>query len=649
MKRLWILVSCVVAGGFGAPLLLAQPAMPWPYQTDIPKPAQAVVGLAGGSEPDIVRYLMAQGASNVRIAPDGRSIFYLSSLTGQPQVWSVAAGGGAPRQLTFGAGVDGIEISPRGQELLVAADTGGDERVGMNWLSVDGLRERIALPKSPAYRLFGDWSPNDRRFTYASTERNGRDFDVWIADAETGASTKVFDGTYAYLPTGWRPRSDQILVSESRGEDANDLHLLDLASGQLRTLFKPQVAAAYRNFTWLPDGSGFYLTTDQDREFRALARYDLASGTITWVETPAHDVEWAGLSADDAYLVWQTDEGGFSRLHARDAKSGRPLAPPRLPDGVYSVDLASAAPVVSVRVSGPGTPGDVYLWNLATGAVEQVFQATTAGLDFSAMATPENVQFEARDGVVLNGLLYRPEGVAGGAKTPVYLQLHGGPTFHARPYYSAAVQYLVARGIAVLDFNYRGSTGSGKRYARLNDKRLRPNEIGDLADAAAWISAQPGLDDKRIAVGGGSYGGYLTNAVLGAYPNLFVAGVSMVGTSDWLPGLEQASPELLASDREEYGDVSDPSDRAFFKSISPIHTAHRIKVPMLVQHGANDPRNPVSQSDQLVLKVREAGTPVTYLRYPDEGHGLSGVANRVHFYRMMAAFLEERFDMKKQR
>lgn len=617
----------------------------WPYEEDIPEPAPAVVGLAGSGEPDIVRYLMAQGAFGVRIAPDGRTIAYLSTLTGQPQVWTVDAEGGAPRQLTFGAGVDGIEFAPDGAGLLVEADSGGDEKAGMNWLAVDGRRERPVLARSDAYRLFGDWSPDGGRLAYASTERNGRDFDVWVADLTTGATRRAFDGSYAYLPTAWRPGSEQVLISETRGEDANDVHLLDLATGELRTLFEPEAAAAYRSFDWLPDGSGFYLTTNQEREFLALASYDLASGTLTFVETPDHDIEWSGLSPDGRYLAWQSDEGGFSRLHARDLTSGRTLQTPRLPAGVYTIDMAEAAPVASVRISGPGTPGDVWVWNLASSEASRAVASTGAGLDLDAMAVPEVVRFEARDGVMLNGLLYRPRGLAKGAKAPVYLQLHGGPTYHARAGYSSAVQYLVARGIAVLDFNYRGSTGSGKSYARLNDKRLRPNELNDLADAAAWIAARPDLDGDRMAVGGGSYGGYLANAVLGAHPDLFVAGVSMVGTSDWVAGLEETSPALAASDREEYGDINDPADRAFFRSISPINTADRIRAPMLVQHGANDPRNPVSQSDRLVVKVREAGTPVAYLRYPDEGHGFSGVANRVHFYRTMAAFLEERFGM----
>ncbi|RYG11060.1 MAG: hypothetical protein EON96_15780 [Caulobacteraceae bacterium] len=196
---------------------------------------------------------------------------------------------------------------------------------------------------------------------------------------------------------------------------------------------------------------------------------------------------------------------------------------------------------------------------------------------------------------------------------------------------------------SVLDFDYRGSTGKGKVGATLNDRRLRVNELGDLADAVAWIRTQPGLDGSRVAVGGASYGGYLTNAVLGADPDLFIAGVSEVGVADWVRNLENASPQLQASDRLEYGDVHDPDDRAFIATLSPMNNAARIRAPLLVQVGANDPRNGAEEQDQFVQAIRDAGGTVAYRRYEGEGHIMTDLPNIIDFYRAKAAFLLEQF------
>jgi dipeptidyl aminopeptidase/acylaminoacyl peptidase len=236
-----------------------------------------------------------------------------------------------------------------------------------------------------------------------------------------------------------------------------------------------------------------------------------------------------------------------------------------------------------------------------------------------------------------------PRRALGAGRPPVFVSLHGGPSSYATPTYQPDLQYYVARGIAVLDLNYRGSTGHGRDFAELNDRELKANEPGDIADAVAWLRSTGRFDPERVAVGGVSYGGYLTNLVLGTYPDLFVAGVSVVGVSDWVTALEGASPSLRASDRLEFGDIGDPAVREFFARLSPINNAERIRTPLIVLHGANDPRDPVTESDRFVERIRAAGGDVTYLRFPDEGHGISRLANRIHAYRRTAAFLEEQF------
>jgi dipeptidyl aminopeptidase/acylaminoacyl peptidase len=296
-------------------------------------------------------------------------------------------------------------------------------------------------------------------------------------------------------------------------------------------------------------------------------------------------------------------------------------------------------------VSGPGLPGDIWTWNVASGAVQRATASSTAGLDMTAMVVPEHHSFPARDGLELHGLLYLPEGVPAGEKPPVLLSVHGGPTAQARPGFNAVHQYLLTRGIAVFDLNFRGSTGYGKSFARANDGRERAVEYLDMADAVAWLGEQGWVDAGRAAVMGGSYGGYLTMAAVTRLPDSFRSGVAFVGVSNWVSALEGASPSLKASDRIEYGDIDDPADRAFFETVSPITYVDGNEIPVMVLHGANDPRDPVTESDQLVRAIRESGGVVEYLRFPDEGHGIRKLDNRIIAYRRIADFLERTLEV----
>lgn len=305
----------------------------WPFPQDIPKPGPVAVGLAGAPEPDLVRHFSVRGPlGDAKIAPDGRTVAYRHEMTGVAQVYALDLESGRTRQLSFGRRVSGFDFSPAG-EILLSADRDGDEREGYTIISVDGMKERLARERSDAFLSFGDWSSDGQRFAYASTERNGDDFDIFVAGADSSAPKEVYRGRYGNSVESWRPGADQLIVSETRGEDAADVYLLDLASGKRTPLFKPKVASAYSGFAWKPDGSGFYLATNQGREFAALAYYDMARKRLSIIEAPEADVEEVALFGKGRYLAWTTNEGGYSRLHLRDLESGQDLSIPALPEG----------------------------------------------------------------------------------------------------------------------------------------------------------------------------------------------------------------------------------------------------------------------------------------------------------------------------
>ncbi len=306
----------------------------WGNPDDIPVIEPVTVGLAGKQPADIVRYLMARGALQSRISPDGKTVAFSDRVTGEPQLWVVDAVGGWPRQLTFGSGITFFSWAPDSAHLLVGRDANGNEREGYYLLSLDGTEERQLLPLGDAFRAFGMFSSDGSQILFSSTERTGRDFDIYVSDIASGNTRIVYEGTFGFMPKAWQPDGDIVIVDEIRGEDARDVHLLNMASGKMSPLFQPDVAAYHGSYAWLPDGSGFYLATNQDREYAALAFYSLEDQELSFLETPNADISNVTLSGNGRYLAWTTNEDGYSKVHAIDRDNSRSLATPHLPPGV---------------------------------------------------------------------------------------------------------------------------------------------------------------------------------------------------------------------------------------------------------------------------------------------------------------------------
>jgi dipeptidyl aminopeptidase/acylaminoacyl peptidase len=612
----------------------------WDNPDDIPVTGPVTVGLAGEQPTDIVRFLMANGAKEAQLSPDGSQLAYEWSITGKPQLWIVDIDEGLPRQITFGREITLFRWAPDGGSLIVGRDADGNGRDGYFLLSSDGTRETELLRLSDAFRQFGMFSTDGSEILYSSTERNGLDFDIYSLDLDNNETRLIVKGDFSFYPKAWQPDGDIVIISETRGEAANDVHFLDMASGELTPRFQPEDAAFYDHFAWLPDGSGFFMATNEGREFAGLAFYSLEDGELEYLRTPDFDISNVNLSGDGRYLTWTTNEDGYSKLHALDRVSGQDITVPDLPPGEYALGFSSNAPVLSILISGPRTPGDVWIWDLQSDGNSNPVRSSLGGLKPDDFVMPLSLRFTARDGVEMQGLLYLPDESLYDFKPPLVLDVHGGPSEQALPDFQPATQYLVNRGIAVFDVNVRGSTGFGKTFTRLDNREKRLDSVRDLVDTMAFLSQDGRVDTSRAAVMGRSYGGYMVNAVLGLYPGIFDAGVSQVGVSDWVRALRGASPALKASDRIEYGDIREERWQRFYEKNSPINDAAKITVPLLVQHGVNDPLDPVDESDRLVTAIRDADGTVEYMRFADEGHNLEKQKNRVAYFRRLADFLE---------
>lgn len=625
----------------------AQDTLPTPAPIDVPQPEPASLSLAGSDCQGVARYLNVGSVAGAQLSPDGQRLLFLTATSGMPQLWVAPVrpdGPGAPRQLTFGANrVQFARWSPDGRWIAYGTDRGGNERTQIFLLSPDGTQERELTPADDYFRLFSGWSPVGSRIAYVSNERNGNDFDLYLmdvdADGRPGRPRMVMQGAGNLGLEAWRPDGEAIVLSQGRGEADNDLFLLDLRTQKLDTLFMPAQMSSYRGVQWTPDGTGFFVATNHERDFAGLAHYHLADRQLHWMQEPRHDVEAVALSPDGRWLAYAVNEEGWSRLIVRELEGGRTIHP-EIPGGVVTaLEWAEDAPRLAIGVSGPNLPGDVWVFDPAANTLSRTTESTLAGLDPAAFVRPEPVTIRSFDGENIYGLMYLPRG-AEGRRPPVVMMLHGGPTSQARPYFDPVKQYLLARGYAVLDLNFRGSTGYGQRFTQLDNKRLRPNAVRDMQAAVEYLRARADVDGSRVAAMGGSYGGYMTLAAVAQLPEYFQAGVDFVGVANWISGLEDASPQLRNSDRIEYGNIEDAADRAFFTEISPLSYADRIRSPLMVVHGANDPRVPVGEADQIVRAVRHRGGDVEYLRFPDEGHGIARLPNRVTAYQRIARFLD---------
>ena len=624
--------------------------LPTPAPIDVPQPESAELDLAGAACQGVARYLNVRGAAGAQISPDGRTVLYVGPVTGLPQLWVAPVPEGdaplSPRQLTFGNRVQFASWSPDGRWIVYGSDRGGNERTQFFLLSPDGTREVALTPADGSFRNFGGWSPRGGRIAYTSSERNGRDFDLWVLDVTAdgrpaGAPRMVLQGAGNYNVSAWRPDGEALVLSRGRGEADNDLFLLDFATGRVDSLFVPRQMSSYGSIEWTPDGRGFYLATNHERDFAGLAYYDVASRRLRWIDEPQRDVEGVALSGDGRWLAWTVNENGWSRVKLRDLQGGRDVALPEMASGgvVGAFDFADRAPRLLLSVSSPAVPGDAWVYDAAAGRLSRVTEGSLAGLDPASFVTPTPVEIRSFDNETIHGLLYLPK-TAAGARPPVVMNLHGGPTSQARPGFNGITQYLLSRGYAVLDLNFRGSTGFGQRFTQLDNGRLRPNAVRDMEAAVQWLRARPDVDGNRVAAMGGSYGGYMTLAAVAQLPQFFRAGVSFVGVANWITGLEDAGPALKNSDVIEYGNIDDPQDREFFRRISPLTYADSIRSPLMVVHGANDPRVPVAEADQIVRAVRHRKGDVEYLRFPDEGHGIARLQNRITAYQRVARFLD---------
>jgi dipeptidyl aminopeptidase/acylaminoacyl peptidase len=641
MKRLCRLFVLVWLAALPAAAQDAYVAPPESLVIDgVPKIPEALADTAS-------RYASFRSASLSDWHPTRHEMLISTRFAETPQLHLVAMPGGARQQLTFFAdSVSNGRFHPNGGDYIVfMKDVGGGEWYQLYRYEMK-TGDTTLLTDGESRNLMGPWSSDGDRIAYMTTRRTGKDTDLWVmnpADAKTDRLLTQLSGG-GWQPQDWSPDDKKILLLEELSINESYLWLVDTTTGQKTELTPHNTTekVSYGEARFSKDGKGIYVTTDKDSEFHRLAYIDLETKQPTYLTTSIHwDVEAFDLAHDGKLLAFVTDEEGLSVLHVRDTTNGREMPLPHIPTGVIGgLRWHKNGHELGFSLNNSRAPGDCYSLDVANEKLERWTNSETA-VKTESLLQAELIHWKSFDGKMISGFLYKPPAKFTG-KRPVLVNIHGGPEGQSQPTFLGRNNYFLNElGIALIHPNVRGSTGYGKTFSLLDNGFKREDTYKDINALFDWIAAQSELDAQRIAVTGVSYGGHMTLAVSTFYSDRIRCSVDIVGPSNLVTLLENTEGYRRDLRRVEYGDERDPKMREYLEKIAPMNNVEKIKKPMFVIAGKNDPRVPVSESEQIADALKKQGAPVWLMIANDEGHGYRKKPNQDFQFYATVEFLQE--------
>lgn len=583
---------------------------------------------------DFLEIKFATGGS---FSPDGDKIAFLSNLTGTYQLYLIPHAGGDFERLTFyDEPLSFTTFSPIKNEIMFGMAKGGDEKTQFYLYDVATKNIRPITNKPDFIHRWGGWSRDGKLITYSSNERNGTDFDVYVMKLENGETRMVFDQGGWCDSFGFSPNAKKIIVRKQHTFLHHDLYLVDLESGEIELFTPHEDKAEYGTPRWLPDESGFFFISNEGRDLIGLSFYDTKQKESKYVLTPDWDLDGISLTLDGKNLAVILNEDGYGKLTIYDTEILKPIKNQSFPRGMIGgTRWSNDGRYLAFNLESATKNNDVWVWSKEENKYWQLTHSPRR-VPEEICVEPELIHYTSFDGLEIPAFLFLPKD--GKGKLPTIINIHGGPEGQYRPGFNSLMQYFVYRGYAVVAPNVRGSSGYGKKYLALDDIEKRMDSVTDLKSLHKYLESRGEIDSKKIALMGGSYGGYMTLAGLTFYPDLWAAGVDIVGFSNLVTFLENTSSWRRALREAEYGYLK--TDRKLLESISPLNFIKNIKAPLFIIHGKNDPRVPLSEAEQIHRQLNECGMKARILVYDDEGHGLAKLKNRLDAYPKVADFLD---------
>lgn len=601
-----------------------------------------------------VRYSAAQffettsysiGDGGHAFSPDGTQLLINSNRTGTFNVYALPIGGGEPVALTNSTSVGRFAISyfPRDGRILFSGDTGGDELDHVYVRALDGSIRDL----TPGERLkaqFAGWSSDGSTFFIATNERDPAAFDVYAYDATSYERRIIFRNPGDIMPVAISPDGRHIALQKQLSSADSDLYIAEAGSDAAPHLVatSPDGNINHSAYGFTADSASLIYSTDAHGEFDQAWTYRLSDGNRAPLVQADWDVAFVNHSPSGRYRVQALNADGSTALSIIDTRSGQPVALRGVPAGdLGGVQFSEDESSVAFTVMTDTSPRDIFVANLADGQARRLTHALNPAIDEAQLVEASVARFASYDGLQIPGILYRPHEASATNPVPAIVFVHGGPGGQSRRGYSSMIQHLVNHGYAVYAINNRGSSGYGKTFFHMDDKRHGDVDLRDVVAARDWLAGQDWISD-RVAVMGGSYGGYMTAAALAFHPTTFDAGINIFGVTNWTRTL-QSIPAWWGAQRtalfDEMGDPATDAER--HRAISPLFHAANIRRPLLVVQGANDPRVLQVESDELVAAVRANNVPVEYLLFPDEGHGFLRRENNIAASEAYVRFLDQ--------
>jgi dipeptidyl aminopeptidase/acylaminoacyl peptidase len=590
----------------------------------------------------IEQFMATTSVRDASFSSDEKRILFSSNESGIFNAYAVAVAGGSATPITRSS-VDStyaVSYFPHDDRLLITRDEGGNELNHLYVLAAGGP-EKDLTPGAKVKAAFKGWTPSGDALWVATNERDPKFFDLYRYDAKTYERALVYKDETGYELGAISGDGQYLAFAKPVTTAEDEMYLWDVVKKEMKPLHQGRATYSPEDFD--PASKALYYLTNDGNEFTRVRRYDIASGRHEDVEKADWDVMYTYFSRGGRYRVTGVNDDGRTVIKLYDARTGAPVKLPRLPNGdITSVSISKSDARMAFYFNGDRSPGNLYVYEFGGAKARRLTDALNKEIDPADLVEAEIVRFKSFDGMVVPSIFFKPHQATAAAKAPALVYVHGGPGGQTRKGYSALIQYLVNHGYVVLGINNRGSSGYGKTFYVADDQKHGKEPLWDCVEGKKYLASLPYVDKDRIGIIGGSYGGYMVLAALAYKPEEFAVGVDIFGVANWLRTLESIPPYWESQRLALYTEIGDPvKDKAMLREVSPLFHADKIKRPLFVVQGANDPRVIKPESDDIVAAVTKNGVPVEYVVFPDEGHGFSKRKNQIEAYGKIREFLDK--------
>jgi dipeptidyl aminopeptidase/acylaminoacyl peptidase len=601
------------------------------------------------AQQSVKQYTIEQFMNTVRIggssfSADEKSILFHSNKTGIFNVYSVAVTGGDAAQLTKSTKESTYAVSyfPNDARILYTYDRGGNENNHLYLRELNGT-ERDLTPGDKTKANFLGWSHDRKSFFFSTNERDQRFFDVFEMPIDSFKPSLIYKDETG-LDFGDISNDRKFIAFEKSGgsQADSDVYLYNTATKELKNLtaHTGDVANSPQNFD--PESKHLYFLSDSGSEFRYVARYILSTGKTEVVEKAPWDVSYTYFSRNGKFRVTAVNEDARTKIKIYDQATGKLVDLPKLPNAdITGVNISPSEKLMAFYLNGDRSPSNLYVYDFATKKATKLTNSLNPEINPDDLVDSQVIRYKSFDGVDIPSILYKPKQANGQNKMPALLLIHGGPGGQTRVGYSPVVQYLVNHGYVILGVNNRGSSGYGKTFFASDDAKHGREPLWDCVEAKKYLASLGYVDEKKIGIMGGSYGGYMVLAALAFKPEEFAVGVDLFGVSNWVRTLESIPPYWESFRKSLYKEIGDPKkDLENLRAVSPLFHADKIVKPLIVLQGANDPRVIKPESDEIVENIKKRNGVVEYVLFDNEGHGFTKKANEIRAYKAILDFLD---------